>query len=1658
MQTNFLKYILVTALLFVFTVVSYAQPAFLQEELTAVNSQAQIAEQTMTKVRQSKGATGAATYIVQLWDAPLANYTGEIAGLKATNPASRGLSKLDAKAPESVAYLDYLTQQQEQAVAEANKMLGRDLEILHFYQTSLNGFAATMTPEEATSVAQLDSVRAIERERMFELQTDAGPGWIGAPGIWDGSQTGGVPGTYGEGIIVGVIDSGVDPFNPSFAATGGDDYTHTNPYGSGNYVGVCDPTNTNPPAGVVAYDPTFPCNDKLIGVWGYTTSDASPRDTDGHGSHTASTAAGNFVFGAEVNTPTGSYTADISGVAPHANIIVYDGCTDDNGCPGASLAAAMDQLILDGVDVVNFSIGADSPTGDPWGIMEAQQWLAIRNAGIFVAASAGNAGPGAETIGYPGDIPWLTSVGASSHNRTFLNAIQLFDGTDFFSQYLPVVRNGLPSNDLAAAPRAVATSSTAVNNEPITLYGPGMTGAYGPAKVVLASDFVVAPATAEDARLCAPDAFPAGTFDGEIVICERGEYGRVEKGQSVLDGGAGGYILAQAEEIGGGPGGVVTDPHVLPAVHITYADYLTLLDFLATAENDVYGSIAGAVLDVDDANGDIMGAFSSRGANQSVPDVVVPSVTAPGRAIWAAYAQGPDGDNDPTFNVIQGTSMSGPHVAGAGALMKALHPDWTPAEIQSALMTTAVTSVIDDDGVSAATPFGMGSGRINLANAAQAGLVLDVTTAEFEAADPDTGGQPRDLNLASLGDASCLGSCSWTRVVKSTEVAGLREASTISWTASVVAEDGLVLTVNPTTFTLAPGATQALEITADVSAIANVNSWIFGDLILTPATEGVPTAHLPVAVRPTNGNIPDQVDILALNNSDSQTLDNLESIEITDLTIDEVGLVKGTTVTESLSVDPTNEDPYNNLNDGTTFFITTDVPVDSWRFIVEIVDSTAFDIDLYIGLDSNGDGTPQAAEEVCSSTTPSFIEYCNIPTPETGTWWILVQNWAESGNAPDSVTLSYGVVPNTSAGNMAVTGPNTVPELTPFSLSIAWDEPTMTAGEYWYGAFSVGSSPATPGNLGTVDVNLDRIGNPIIAIAPEELTSTQQQESQTQQILTISNSGNADLDWDATSRQPGMELMQDGSFEQGPATPHWSRANTAGFDPICDMNCTSSGNNLARTGDWWLWLGGASQAMTASATQNVVIPEGPAELSFWLWMGVPTGAAGTLEVQIDGITQMTITEADAATYGGYAQAIVDVSAFADGGSHEVKLTMTKPGGLNINFFIDDVSLQTFDDAQACKPIQDISWLNLDPAVGTVAPAGSEETAVIFNSAGLAQGSYSESLCLTSNDITNPLISVPVSLTVAGAADIMVSPESLSSSQATNTTTMQALTISNVGDADLVWELGEEISKQQRIPEDVLWDQPRNGGSGGGAADFFVQANTGAYSAADFVLTAPASIETIFAEGFVNNGTLADAQAISWAIYADAAGKPAGHPEDNSGTAVWQYTSIPTGSGVNIGGNNIGLDLAAAGESLELDSGTYWLIVYPSIDTTNLPRWNWLEADNPAATSPGQIIDPSNFFGAGLINWTPWPSISDITDFAFRIEGSPVTCVADALPWVSADTTSGTIAAGNNTVIQVTFDATGLADGVYNGNFCIESNDPTSPSVTVPITLTVETAP
>ncbi len=767
---------------------------------------------------QSTNASGPARYFVILADPSVPSYTGGIEGLAATNPAANGEVKFDADSRESRAYASYLEAQQDALVAEASRLLARSPEVVYQLQFALNAVVMVLDPAEAALIAKLPGVIQVERDIAEQIDTDYGPSWIGAPSIWNGTATGGLPGTKGEGIIIGDLDTGINMDHPSFAATGADGFTHTNPFGAGNYKGWCNP----------GYPVTVTCNAKLVGAWDY--ADASwgetdgPEDNHGHGSHTASTAGGNYLAPGTVTLGPYPYSPAISGVALHANIIAYDIAGPTGSAYNTDSVAAANQAILDGVDVINRSYGI---SGNTWTGAVQQAYLSVFNAGIVATQSAGNTGPGVSTIGpVP---PWVITVGASTHNRAGINSLVNMTG-----------------------------GST---TPPANLIGKGFSAGAGPAPIVYAGN-----APYSDALCQTPAA--AGTFAGKIVVCDRGTNARVAKGYNVLQGGAVGMVLANDTASGASLNG---DVHWLPAVQITYADGVTLKSWLSTGSGHT-GTIAGTTISTAASNGDIMASFSSRGPH-TINTLLTPDVTNPGVDILAAYRSGATTAGEPTveYAISSGTSMSSPMTAGSAALIKALHPTWGPAEIKSALMDTGkFQGILKEDGVTAAIPFDMGTGRVDLTQAGNAGLVLNETGANFNAANPATGGDPKTLNLASLANPACATACTWTRTVKATRAG--------TWTATYITPAGMTLQVTPSTFTLAAGATQQLNIQANVSGLPT-GTYAFGYVVLTQSTaEAGETIHLTVAVNPVAGQATITVNPSSLsatqatNTTTSQTL------------------------------------------------------------------------------------------------------------------------------------------------------------------------------------------------------------------------------------------------------------------------------------------------------------------------------------------------------------------------------------------------------------------------------------------------------------------------------------------------------------------------------------------------------------------------------------------------------------------------------------------------------------------------------------------------------------------------------------------------------------------------------------------------------------------
>ena len=479
------------------------------------------------------------------------------------------------------------------------------------------------------------------------------------------------------------------------------------------------------------------------------------------------------------------------------------------------MLGAVEQVLIDngelpnGIASLNYSIsGGGNPYNDPIEL----GFLAAADAGIYVATSAGNNGPGAATVGHRS--PWLAATAAMTHDRRIINAV------------IELSSDGDPLGDI---------------------YGLGLTGPYGSAPIVNAADF-------EDdypgSTLCGLGSigdnlppWPPGFFNGEIVVCTRGTFGRVEKGENVLAAGAGGYVLIDNGS------GLVGDAHALPGVHITAADGATLSDWLA-ANTNTMASIAGYEVDVQADYGDITAGFSSRGPNNAL-DIIKPDIAAPGVDIFAAQAT--NGVTPaPEYQIISGTSMASPHNAGAGALVSLMHPDWSPHQIRSAIMMTATNAnTVKEDGSTPTNPHDVGAGRIDLTMAPDSGLLLDESTANFWYANPDLGGDPSTLNIASMMNSTCVGKCSWARTFE-----GATNDNKV-WNLSATMSAGTDLKINPTSqIIVKKGHTK--EVRVEVDTTYADTGWNFAEVQLTPKNGNSPALHLPVAVfvtPATDGNL-----------------------------------------------------------------------------------------------------------------------------------------------------------------------------------------------------------------------------------------------------------------------------------------------------------------------------------------------------------------------------------------------------------------------------------------------------------------------------------------------------------------------------------------------------------------------------------------------------------------------------------------------------------------------------------------------------------------------------------------------------------------------------------------------------------------------------------
>ncbi|KAJ0744510.1 putative tripeptidyl-peptidase II [Helianthus annuus] len=566
--------------------------------------------------------------------------------------------------------------------------------IFYSYTRHINGFAAILEDEEAAQIAKhprvvsvfLNRGRNLHTTRSWDFMGLEDNGIISSSSIWKKAR-------FGENTIIGNLDTGVWPESKSFS----DDGMGVIP---SKWKGVCQN----------GADASFRCNRKLIGARFFNKGYASmagplnstfetPRDHEGHGSHTLSTAGGNFVSDASV---FGYGNGTAKGGSPNARVAAYKVCfppVNGNECFDADILAAFDMAIHDGVDVLSVSLGGDAVPffNDSVAI---GSFHAVKH-GIVVVCSAGNSGPSDGTVSNV--ATWQITVGASTMDRQFPSYAVLGNNMRFKGESLSV--KALPKNKLFPLISSVEAKA--------------------------------AKADAIDAKLCKAGSLDPKKAKGKILVCLRGDNARVDKGQEAALAGAVGMILSNNEASGNE---IIADPHVLPATHITYTDGLAVYRYLYSTKTPV-AYITHPSTQLDTKPAPFMAAFSSKGPNTITPEILKPDITAPGVSIIAAYteSQGPTNEDFDTrrvqYNCVSGTSMSCPHVSGIVGLLKTLHPDWSPAAIRSAIMTTARTRDNEAKPMTnashiKATPFSYGAGHVQPNRAMDPGLVYDLTTTD----------------------------------------------------------------------------------------------------------------------------------------------------------------------------------------------------------------------------------------------------------------------------------------------------------------------------------------------------------------------------------------------------------------------------------------------------------------------------------------------------------------------------------------------------------------------------------------------------------------------------------------------------------------------------------------------------------------------------------------------------------------------------------------------------------------------------------------------------------------------------------------------------------------------------------------------------------------
>ena len=766
-----------------------------------------------------EGAAGIAPsnegrYVVLLRAPSVATYDGGDPRFPATKPPQGG--HLDAKTKEARAYGAHLQSTQRDVAGKVGATVEQN------FVVASNGFTADLTGAQATVLAADPRVLLVHEDELVHGDTWNTPDFLGLTGKNGAWTKNGGQDKAGSGIVIAGLDSGIWPESRSFSGLPlttqaqtkwhikrVDNTISMDKADGGVFRGTCQTGEDWTAA---------QCTTKVVGARYYTagllaiggtipdSEFVSPRDGHGHGTHTASTAAGNIVDNVTVE---GRSFGRVSGMAPAAVVAVYKAlwATPGGGNTGAlsDIVAAIDDAVTDGVDVINYSISGSTDSINPVEVA----FEGAAEAGVFVAAAGGNNGPDSSTV--QNNSPWLTTVAATTHTA-FENTLELGNGTRLVGSSL---------------------NQTAVPRAPL----------------VRAEDAALSGADPGEAQRCGAGSLATASVTGRIVVCLLSSFSddRLAKRAEVARAGGVAMVLVNADSLGNA---TILDFHPLPSVHLGIAARDLLLTYLSQADSPDAtlspGNTSGAAVARPQ-----VASFSSRGPALALDgDLLKPDIAAPGAVVLAAVA--PPSNHGRGYDLYSGTSMATPHISGLAAFMLSVRPNWTPMQVKSAMMTTA-TSVKDAQGNASNDVFAAGAGQVTPAAFLDPGLFVTSDAAQWRgfltSAGVETGTPALDaknLNGPSMADGGVVGSTSFTRTFTADRGG--------TWKVSA-AVPGFDVAISALQWK-AKGSGDSRAITFTFTrTTAPSNEYAKGWVTLIGPT----TVRLPVALRPVAGTAPTSV-------------------------------------------------------------------------------------------------------------------------------------------------------------------------------------------------------------------------------------------------------------------------------------------------------------------------------------------------------------------------------------------------------------------------------------------------------------------------------------------------------------------------------------------------------------------------------------------------------------------------------------------------------------------------------------------------------------------------------------------------------------------------------------------------------------------------------